>query len=182
MSQTTPRSADTITDMIREDHAQVMGTFHDYRADAPPEAKQKLVNTVGEALETQARLKEEILYPALRAAEADEAVLNKGLSADHEIHSLVGQLRDMKPTATRYDDTVMTLQGLVTQQVADEEALLLQAEQLLQDQLRKLGVRMRTRRLVINRPSLRQMAIALAATGGVVAGALLIRRALSRRV
>lgn len=169
----------TITDMIREEHAHVADAFHEFHADASPDTKQKLITTVGMALETQARLKEEILYPALRAAFADETALSRGQAAHQQMHSLIGQLRNMRPTATRYDDTVLTLKDIFIRQMVEEEAELLpQAERLLQDQLNKLGVRMRTRRLVLNRPSLTK---ALLAAGGLAVGAYLVKRAVSRR-
>lgn len=171
MSQTLAPKLPTITDMIREDLAKVTATFHGYDTDATPEMKVKLVTTVGLALETQARLQEEILYPALRAAGADESVLAKAEAAHHQMHSLIGQLRDMRPTATHYDDTVQTLKDVFIRRMVDEEAELLpQAERLLQHQLSKLGVKMHARRLVLNGPSLRQVGLALAAVGGVALG------------
>lgn len=183
MNLTAFHPSHTITDMIREDHAQVADAFHEYDADASPEAKQKLVDTVGQALETQAQLKDEIFYPALRALDVDEAALAKSEAAHHQMHSLIGQLRAMRPTATRYDDTVLTLKDTFIRHMVDEEASLLpQAERLLQDQLSKLGVKMRTRRLVLNRPSLRQVGMALAAAGGLAVGIYLAKRALDRRV
>ena len=172
----------TITDMIREEHAQVMSTLHQYRAESPSDAKQKLVNTVGLALENQALLKAEIFYPALRALAADEEVLLKSEAAHRQMRSLIGQLRDMQPTASHYDDTVATLTQIFDQHTAEEEAALLpQAEWLLRDQLRKLGLKMRTRQLVMSGPSLRQVGTVLLAFGGFLAGGYLIKRALERR-
>lgn len=172
----------TITDMIREEHAQVAGAFHDYQADASPDTKQKLVNAVGRTLETQARLKDEIFYPALRALDADEVALAKSEAAHHQMHSLIGQLRDMRPTATRYDDTVQTLKDVFIRHMVDEEASLLpHAERLLQDQLDQLGATMYLRRLLMKRPSPRQVGIALAALGGLALGAYIAKRAMDRR-
>lgn len=172
----------SITDMIREEHAQVAGAFHEYQADASPDAKQKLLNTVGRVLENQARIKDELFYPALRALDADEATLTRSEAAHHQMHSLIGQLRDMRPTATRYDDTVQTLKEVFIRHMVDEEASLLpQAERLLQDQLRRLGVRMQARRLLMKRPTRSQVGLALLAMGGVALGAYLGKRAFDRR-
>ncbi|RZL04087.1 MAG: hemerythrin domain-containing protein [Rubrivivax sp.] len=181
MSQTNVQP--TVTDLIREDHAQVRELFHNYRTDATSTAKQKLVGAASRALETQARLKAEIFYPALRALATDEAALAKSEAEHLQMHSLIGQLRDMRPTATRYDDTVATLVDLFTHHMRDEEAVLLpKAERVLPDELTQLGSQMRSRRQVLSGPSLGQVGTALLAAGGLVAGGYLIKRALDRRV
>lgn len=172
----------SITDLIREEHAQVVDTFHQYSANLSAPAKQKLVSTVSRTLDHLSQLKSDIFYPALRALGTATTDLARSESEQHEIHSLIGQLRDMRPTATHYDDTVSALWDLFSRHTAAEEAALLPlAERSLADQLGELGARMRTRRVVLSSPSLGQVSAALLAAGGLVAGGYLIKRALDHR-
>ncbi|MBA4108295.1 MAG: cation-binding protein [Leptothrix sp. (in: Bacteria)] len=182
----------TITNMIRLDHTHVLSTFHKYKADTPPDTKQALVNTVSLALEIHAQLEEEIFYPALRAVTTNEAVLAKSEPEHNEMRSLIGQLRDMKPTATHYDSTFMSLMRHVIHHVADEETVLLpEAEVLLADQLSELGAQMTRRRLALAAPKAGHIAAnmvramptstMLVTAGGLVAGGYLLKRALERR-
>lgn len=192
MSTLTNYFSPKITTMIRMDHTHVLSIFHKYKADTAPDIKQALVNTVSLALEIHAQLEEEIFYPALRAVTTNTAVLAKSEPEHNEMHSLIGQLRDMKPTATLYDDTFMSLMRHVIHHVADEETVLLpEAERLLADQLSELGAQMTKRRLALAGPKAGSIAsnmvrampasTMLVTAGGLVAGGYLIKRALERR-
>lgn len=182
MSTTAPNPLPTITDLIRKDHAQVADIFRRYQTEAPAHAKHKLVGAVSQMLEIQTQLKDEIFFPALRALATDETILTRSAAARHQMHSLIGQLRDMRPTATLYDDTFTTLNKVFNDHATEEEAVLLHAERLLPDQLIKLGARMRTRRQVLSRPRMGQVGALLLTAGILVAGGYLIKRALERRL
>ena len=181
MNTTAPQTPTTITDMIRADHAQVKSTLRNYRPDASPDTKQKLVNALSLALEAQTQLKTEFFYPAMRALATDEPALLRSEAEHHQMQSLIGQLRDMRPSASLYDDTVKALTETVNRHVADEEAVLLpQAERfLLPAQLNDLGFKMSTQRMLLKKPSVGKM---LLTAGGLLAGGYLIKRALERRV
>ena len=181
-----------ITSMIRMDHTHVLSTFHKYKTDTAPDTKQALVNTVCLALEIHAQLEEEIFYPALRAVTTNDAVLAKSEPEHNEMRSLIGQLRDMEPTAPRYDDAFMALMRHVIHHVADEETVLLpEAEVLLADQLSELGAQMTKRRLALAGPKAGAIAsnmvrampasTMLVTAGSLVAGGYLLKRALERR-
>lgn len=184
MSQTATSPSSSITDMIRADHEGILGTLQGYRTDTTPAGKQKLVATASAALETHAQLKAEILYPALRALNPapPEAPLARGEAAHHQLHSLIGQLRDMRPTATRYDDTFASLLEVFTRHVKDEEATLLpQAERLLPTRLHELGAKMATRRLLLDKAPLGGVGGFLVAAGSLLAGGYLLKRAWGNR-
>lgn len=178
------------TNMIRMDHTHVLATFHQYKTTSTPRIKQGLVGTVCLALEIHAQLEEEIFYPALRAVSESEA-LKKALPEHNEMKRLIGLLRGMQPTDTRYDSTFMELMRDVLHHVADEETQILpEAERLLHDQLSELGGKMTRRRLQLMAPRAGQLAgnmaralpaSTLAMLAGLVAGGLLLGNQLTRR-
>ena len=72
---------------------------------------------------------------------------------------LVARLREMEPTDTDYDATVMELMRDVLHHVADEETVLLpDAERSLADQLEELGAAMTRRRLELVAPKTLEIA------------------------
>lgn len=175
------------TNMIRLDHTHVMSTFHQYRPDSPSRVKKGLANTLCTALEVHAQLEEEIFYPAMRAVTQND-VIAKSLEEHQEMRRLIGQLRQMEPDTTGYDETVADLMRDVMHHVADEETLVLpEAERLLADQLGELGMQMTKRRLQLVRPRTGEIAldmgravsghtVALAMVGVTALGLLVARR------
>ncbi|RZI84814.1 MAG: hemerythrin domain-containing protein [Rubrivivax sp.] len=192
MNQLMSKLSLPITSMIRMDHSHVLVTFHKYKPDLPTSQKEALVKTVCLALEIHAQLEEEIFYPALREVSTNDEVLAKSVPEHNKMRSLIGQLRDMEPTATHYDSTFMTLMREVLHHVADEETVLLpEAERLLADRLKELGAEMTKRRFALAGPRAGEIAAntakAMPATtilvtaGGLMAGGYLLKRALEKR-
>jgi hemerythrin superfamily protein len=182
----------TITNMIRMDHTHVMVTFHQYEADTPPRTKKALVNTASVALEIHAQLEEEIFYPAVRRVVTDPVVIDKSVPEHDEMKRLIAKLREMEPTDADYDRTFMELMRDVMHHVADEESVLLPAaERLLADELDELGAQMTKRRLELAAPRAGEIAgntlralpasTMLMSVGAVLAGGLVLNRALRRR-
>jgi len=142
----------TATNMIRLDHAHLMSVFQQYRPGATTRVKKGLVATICTALEIHAQIDEEIFYPAMREATADESI-RKSLEEHAEINRMVALLRKMEPDATDYDETVMALMREVMHHMANEETIVLPAaERLLTDSLGDLGMRMTKRRLQLVAP------------------------------
>ena len=182
----------TITNMIRMDHTHVMVTFHQYEADTAPGTKKALVNTASVALEIHAQLEEEIFYPAVRRVVTDPVVIDKSVPEHDEMKRLIAKLREMEPTDADYDRTFMELMRDVMHHVADEESVLLPAaERLLADQLEELGAQMTKRRLQLVAARAGEIAgntlralpasTMLMSVGAVLAGGLVLNRALRRR-
>ncbi|AKJ28008.1 hemerythrin domain-containing protein [Caldimonas brevitalea] len=182
----------SITKMIRLDHTHTLTTFHKYEADASPDKKRAIVNTVCLALEIHAQLEEEIFYPALREVASDNDVLAKSKPEHDEMRRLIEQLRSMEPTDANFDNVFMELMRDVTHHVADEETVLLPAaETLLKDRLNELGAAMTKRRLQLAAPHAGEMAAnaaramptgaLLMTAGGLLAGSYLLKRAFDLR-
>jgi hemerythrin superfamily protein len=152
MNQLLSRLSTTATHMIRTDHARVVGSFHEYDVNAPPRVKKALADSVCMALEMHAQLEEEIFYPAMRAV-ADTEFANKSGPEHQQMRELIGQLRNLEPTDTTFDNTFFKLMNVVMHHVADEETLLLPtAERVLADRLGELGAQMTKRRLQLAVP------------------------------
>ena len=186
------KASPTITNMIRADHTHVLATFHQYEADTSPGTKEALVNTIVLALEVHAQLEEEIFYPAMRELNAEGAVVAKSFPEHDEMKRLIAVLRTMEPTDAAYDNTVMELMRDVMHHVADEETVLLPAaERMLGDENSELGAEMTKRRLALSAPRAGEIAgntlralpasTMLMSVGAVLAGGLVLNRALRRR-
>lgn len=182
----------TATNIIRMDHTHVMATFHQYEADTHPGTKKALVNTASVALEIHAQLEEEFFYPALRRVVTDPVVLDKSVPEHDEMRRLIAKLREMEPSDADYDRTFMELQRDVMHHVADEETVLLPAaERMLADELEEIGTKMNKRRLELATPRAGEIAgntlralpasTMLMSVGAVLAGSLMLKRALRRR-
>lgn len=181
-----------ITKMIRMDHSHVMVTSHKFTADASPDRKKAIVDTVCLALTIHAQLEEEIFYPALREVDGGNEVLAKAKPEHDEMRRMIEELKGMAPTDARYDATFRQLMRDVMHHVADEESELLPAaERLLKDRLGELGAQMTRRRLQLAAPHAGEMAVnharampagTMLVAGGLLAGAyLLSRRAVEQR-
>jgi hemerythrin superfamily protein len=182
----------TATNMIRMDHSHVLVTFHQYEADTHPQTKKALVATICLALEIHAQLEEEIFYPAVRRVVTDPVVMDKAVPEHDELRRLISRLREMEPTDAEYDRTLMELMRNVIHHVADEETVLLPAaERMLADENSELGARMTKRRLELSAPRAGEIAgntlralpasTMLMSVGAVLAGGLVLNRALRRR-
>jgi len=182
----------TITDMIRFDHSHVLVTFHQYTADAKTKVKKALADTIASALEIHATLEEEIFYPAMRAIDGGEPVLQKSIPEHNEMRRLIAELRDTPPGDVRHDQLLQQLMRDVIHHVADEETVLLpHAERLLsKERLSELGAEMTKRRMELAGPKAAKLmkdtavgfsgsttAIMLGIVGTVAAATLLTRRA-----
>ncbi|NEX63980.1 hemerythrin domain-containing protein [Noviherbaspirillum galbum] len=181
----------SITNMIRMDHTAVLATFHQYEIDTKPKTKQALVSAACLALEIHAQLEEEIFYPAMARAGAEDFVEDKSVPEHDTMRTLIDTLRRMKPTDSAYDDTFMELMRDVLHHVADEETRLLpMAERVLHDRLGELGAAMTKRRLELSAPRAGEIAMntartlpassMLLAAGALIAGTYFMKRSTPR--
>jgi len=189
MNEMMSRMTPSATTMIRMDHTHVVATFHKYRADASPEKKQAIAETISLALEIHARLEEEIFYPAMRSVAPE--LVNKSIPEHNEMRRLIAQLRQTRPFDPAYDQALMELMRDVMRHVADEETMLLpDAERVLGERrLAELGAEMTRRRFELAAPRAGEIAVntvrtfpgaTLAFTGMFVLGAFLLGRAFTR--
>src|SRR5450830_1868612 len=154
----------SITDMIRFDHSHVLLTWHQYVANKKPTVKQALGG----------------------------AALAKSEPEHNAMREVIARIRSGDPGSTRYDQLVAELMRDVLKHVADEETVLLpDAERMLSTtRLNELGVAMTRRRAQLLAPRAGKIATSTlvgfssstTAVVGAALGALLLGRALSKRV
>jgi len=182
----------SITDMIRFDHSHVLLTWHQYVANKKPTVKKALAETMCDALDIHATLEEEIFYPTLRQLGLGGAALAKSEPEHNAMREVIARIRSGDPGSTRYDQLVAELMRDVLKHVADEETVLLpDAERMLSTtRLNELGVAMTRRRAQLLAPRAGKIATSTlvgfssstTAVVGAALGALLLGRALSKRV
>jgi len=182
----------SITDMIRFDHSHVLVTFHQYTSTTKPTVKKALAETICDALEIHATLEEEIFYPAMRALEGSDPVLDKSKPEHDQMRAQIAELRNTRPLDLRHDEILHQLMRDVMHHVADEETVLLpEAERSFSaDRLNELGARMTKRRLELLKPKVGKIAANTAvgfssSTTAIVVGlasAMMAARFIQKRV
>jgi len=183
------RWSPSATDLLRADHSRVVATFHRYSSDLAPRVKLGLVGRICLALEVHAQIEEELFYPALR--NAAPAIVEESLLQHQEMTTLIGALRGMDADTPAYDETFFRLMRAVMHHAADEETRLFpDAERMFPEEMAERGARMAKRRLELGLPRARELARnaarlvplsgLVATAAGVLAGALLYRRAIRR--
>lgn len=182
----------SITDMIRFDHSHVLVTFHQYTSTTKPTVKKALAETICDALEIHATLEEEIFYPAMRALEGSDPVLDKSKPEHDKMRAQIAELRNTRPLDLRHDEILHQLMRDVMHHVADEETVLLpEAERSFSaDRLNELGAQMTKRRLELLKPKVGKIAANTAvgfssSTTAIVVGlasAMMAARFIQKRV
>ncbi len=154
MFSSTTRLSQSVTDLIRADHAQLLVSFHQYTAASKTSARKVLVDAICDALEIHTMLEEEVFYPVLRRLNPDEAVIQKSEPEHDEMLRMIAELRQTKVTDERHDALLLELVRDAMHHVADEETVLLpEAERLLDStRLNELGEAMQRRRLELQKP------------------------------
>ena len=69
-----------------------------------------------------AKLEEELIYPAIRAAIGDEDLMDEALEEHHVVHGLLGELKKMTPSDERYDAKFTVLAENVRHHIKEEES------------------------------------------------------------
>ncbi len=115
---------DAIT-LLTEDHKKVKKLFADFvkltKANASNTAKADVVHQICSALTIHAKVEEEILYPAVRAAIKDNDLMDEADVEHAEAKSLIAQLKAMKPTDDHYNAKVTVLGENIDHHVKEEE-------------------------------------------------------------
>jgi len=109
---------------LKEDHKRVKKAYRDFQkidTEANPEACGALVGQVLDELTVHAALEEELLYPALRGAMAEESLIDEAEVEHDSIHSFIDRLRSMSPDDDKYAAHFTVLCEYVLHHVKEEE-------------------------------------------------------------
>jgi hemerythrin superfamily protein len=135
-------------DMLKQDHDKVEKAFKDFekmdRQDT--EACRRLIETVCEDLKLHTTLEEEVFYPAVREAIADEDLMNEAAVEHETAKMLIDQLENMGADDPNYYATFTVLGEYVRHHIKEEQGEMFPAAKKAKLDLVALGERMRVRK------------------------------------
>lgn len=141
-------SVDAIA-LLNNDHQQVLAMFARFekiRDNEDDDEKQELVERICTALSIHAQIEEELLYPALRDAFADQTLLDEA-EVEHIMASqLIGELEAMEPGDDLYDAKVVVLGAYVRHHIKEEQEKLFAKARKAKLDLAALGAELAERR------------------------------------
>lgn len=114
---------DEIIDQLKEDHRRVKKAFREFeKMDRQDEAAcEALVQQTLAELAVHAELEEDLFYPAIRAALADEGLIDEAEVEHMTFHVLIDQLKSMDFSDDRYAATFTVLGEYIKHHVKEEE-------------------------------------------------------------
>lgn len=111
--------------LLKADHRAVKEMHEEYESlveeGADPDQRRELANRLCDALTVHVTLEEEILYPALREALKDDAMLDEAEVEHASAKDLIAQIQSMTPDQPKYDARVIVLCEYVQHHVEEEE-------------------------------------------------------------
>lgn len=123
-SAATKSSNDAVA-LLTSDHAEVKACFENYKQlvedEAAADDRQALAEQICMLLTTHAAIEEEIFYPAARAADIEDDLLDEAEVEHASAKSLIAQIRAMTPDEHLYDAKVTVLGEYIDHHVQEEE-------------------------------------------------------------
>lgn len=139
--------------LLTADHKAVKEMFKQFKTLKQGEGsdgeKQALVTQVCNALKVHAQIEEEIFYPAVLAAIADDDLMDEAEVEHASAKDLITQLESMKPGDARYDAKVTVLGELVDHHVKEEEGEMFPKAKKAKLDLQDLGAQLAERQLTL---------------------------------
>lgn len=118
-------TATAVIGMLKEDHQKVKGIFEDFEQAKDSRTKQRLVDTALMELEVHAKLEEGLIYPAIRPEIDDDDLMDEALEEHHIVHTLIAELKKMKPSDERFDAKFTVLGESCKHHIKEEETEML---------------------------------------------------------
>jgi hypothetical protein len=141
--------------VLKADHAAVKKLYRRFEAlaedGASAKERSKLAEQICSELELHAKLEEEIFYPAARAAEIDDDLLNEAEVEHASAKDLIAQIRAGSPTDPLFDAKVIVLCEYVDHHVKEEEKELFPKCRKSDMDLRALGEAMAVRKVELGK-------------------------------
>jgi hemerythrin superfamily protein len=120
-----PRPSDAIS-LLKKDHETVKKLFAEFKSVSHSDEgskKEQIVEEIIGALELHATVEEEIFYPAVRKARAEQTKdeVREAYEEHKQIKAVLAALNDTTPNDETYDSKVKVLQEDVEHHVKEEE-------------------------------------------------------------
>jgi hypothetical protein len=123
-----PRSAADALDLLSEDQDQVLDLFDRYDAlaldQATADRRRRLADEICTLLLVQIEIEREILFPAARAALADETPIDEATESLAGIEATIVEIQSGDPGEPRYDATMRILQELFVECMEEQRVVL----------------------------------------------------------
>lgn len=142
--------APNAVELLKSDHKEVKALFRAYeklvKSAAGNEEKQTLAEQICTMVTVHAIVEEEIFYPAVRSAVAEQDLLDEAEVEHASAKDLITQIQSMTPSDNFYDAKVKVLGEYIDHHVKEEEGEMLPRVQKTKLDLEALGFRMNARR------------------------------------
>jgi hemerythrin-like domain-containing protein len=132
--------------LLKEDHEYVKKAFRAFEK-MDEEDQPALVKQVCAALKAHTKIEEEVFYPAVRKAIADEDLMNEAEIEHESAKTLIRQLERMKPSNPKYAATFMVLGEYVKHHVKEEESEMFPKAKRRRVNLKALGSKLMARKI-----------------------------------
>jgi hemerythrin superfamily protein len=138
-------------DLLTADHAHVKNLFQQYEAAGrrAHRKKQGIAEEVFAELEIHTTLEEGLFYPTLKRKTDQDSkdLVAEAVEEHHVVTTLMDELKGMDPTDERYDAKFKVLMETVAHHIEEEEGEMFpEAEEVLGEQLDRLGTQMEERK------------------------------------
>jgi hemerythrin-like domain-containing protein len=136
--------------MLKQDHRKVEELFEQFEKAEDSGTKRQIVETTIGELQVHAAVEEEIFYPALREAIAEEEKVDEAEEEHHVMKMLLAELEEMAPGDARYDAKYKVLAESVKHHVEEEESEIFPEVESKLDNV-ELGLKMAERKEELER-------------------------------
>ena len=142
--------APNAVELLKSDHKEVKALFRAYeklvKSAAGNEEKQTLAEQICTMVTVHAIVEEEIFYPAVRSAVAEQDLLDEAEVEHASAKDLITQIQSMTPSDNFYDAKVKVLGEYIDHHVKEDEGEMLPRVQKTKLDLEALGFLMNARR------------------------------------
>jgi hemerythrin-like domain-containing protein len=141
----TRRPADALA-LLKDDHREVESLFSRFEKARGEAEKGRLGEKICNELDVHARIEEQLFYPAVREAIADDELMNEAEVEHASAKDLIGQIQASSPSDERYDALVKVLAEYVRHHVKEEEREMFPKARRSGVDLVELGEKLRERK------------------------------------
>ena len=150
-----PIAYENAIDLLDADHKMVKQLFIDFGAlsedGAPAQDRKVLADKICQEITVHAQIEEEIFYPEVRKALADDALLDEAEQEHAQASKLIAQIEGMKAGDKKLDETVLKLAKLVDEHVLQEREQVFLRAQYSDLDLRGLAVALAKRKQALKK-------------------------------